>query len=283
MDRESMKSYIKLVGPVLSLMLITGNVVAQSTNSVLQQLAIMQVAVSNLQLTTTAQTSQINQLNSQQASQQLTITALKASNDYLRSLLQNASLLGQDMYVTGNLHIVNGLGSTETVNGYGNLIVGYNELRGDRTDKRTGSHNIVVGMNHNFSSYGGLVVGYSNTISGSFASVSGGVGNNGSGLGASVSGGFSNTASGVNSSVSGGVGNTGNGPSASVSGGLSNTASGVNSSVSGGQSNFATDRSSSVSGGYGNSAFGFASSISGGQSLGVESDYNWAAGSYHTP
>src|SRR6266850_7568315 len=30
-----------------------------------------------------------------------------------------------------NLRIVNGLGATDTTNGLGNLIVGYNELRGD--------------------------------------------------------------------------------------------------------------------------------------------------------
>jgi hypothetical protein len=35
-----------------------------------------------------------------------------------------------EVVITGaNLRIVNGLGSTETTNGLGNLIVGYNELR----------------------------------------------------------------------------------------------------------------------------------------------------------
>jgi len=58
-----------------------------------------------------------------------------------------------------NLRIVNGLGSTETTNGLGNLIVGYNELRNipDFPDVRTGSHNVVVGELNNFSSFGGLV------------------------------------------------------------------------------------------------------------------------------
>ena len=41
-------------------------------------------------------------------------------------------------------------------------------------DIRTGSHNVVVGQSHNFSRFGGLVVGRFNTISGEFASVSGG-------------------------------------------------------------------------------------------------------------
>src|SRR5262245_30608593 len=66
-----------------------------------------------------------------------------------------------------NLRIVNGLGSTETTNGLGNLIVGYNEARQSQpgcpgstapfcTDTRTGSHNVVVGSRQNFSSFGGL-------------------------------------------------------------------------------------------------------------------------------
>ncbi len=74
-----------------------------------------------------------------------------------------------------NVQIVNGLEATngfpedpnsvnpvQTVtNGVGNLIVGYQELRGARDD-RTGSHNIVAGAGHNYSSFGGLVVGEEN-------------------------------------------------------------------------------------------------------------------------
>jgi hypothetical protein len=100
----------------------------------------------------------------------------------------------------------------------GNLIVGYNKLRpppepepeastADRSapvNVRTGSHNVVVGQEHNFSRFGGLVVGDGNTISGEFAAVSGGGGNTASGIGAVVSGGQGNIASGDFSSVSGG-------------------------------------------------------------------------------
>src|SRR5215510_11442422 len=40
-----------------------------------------------------------------------------------------------EVVITGaNLRIVNGLGSTETTNGLGNLIVGYNEPRAGRED-----------------------------------------------------------------------------------------------------------------------------------------------------
>jgi hypothetical protein len=117
-----------------------------------------------------------------------------------------------EVVITGaNLRIVNGLGATDTTNGVGNLIVGYNEsrlVRGDDTDNRTGPHNIVVGQELNFSSFGGLVVGFFNEISGTFASVSGGQQNTASGRFASVSGGRQNTASGDESSVSGGFNRT---------------------------------------------------------------------------
>jgi hypothetical protein len=137
----------------------------------------------------------------------------------LEDLLQHFSRKGNEVFITGaNLHIVNGLADTETTNALGNLIVGYNEPFGEG-DVRTGSHNVVVGKWHNFSSSGGLVVGQGNEISGLFAVVSGG---------------SSNTASGNYTSISGGTSNTASNFAASVSGGFSNTAGGVWSSVSGG-------------------------------------------------
>src|SRR5687768_2103418 len=74
----------------------------------------------------------------------------------LEDLLKHFSREGKEIFITGaNLHIVNGLGSTDCTdeqgepipdcpNGLGNLIVGYNESRGDfGPDVRTGSHNVV--------------------------------------------------------------------------------------------------------------------------------------------
>ena len=123
-----------------------------------------------------------------------------------------------------NLQVVNGEGTTTgSLDGLGNLIVGYNELRGV-DDNRTGSHNIVVGREHNYTRAGGIVSGNKNTISGDFASVSGGFSNTASGLYASVSGGANNEAYGVRSSVGGGQSNTANGDRSSVSGGFGRTA-----------------------------------------------------------
>jgi hypothetical protein len=152
----------------------------------------------------------------------------------LEDLLKHFSREDNEVFLTGaNLHIVNGLGSTDCFNeeqeqeipdcpnSLGNLIVGYNESRVplDGEDIRTGSHNVVVGELNNFSRFGGLVVGRFNTSSGDFAVVSGGGGNTASGRIAVVSGGSGNTASGDLSVVSGGGANTASGEVAAVSGG----------------------------------------------------------------
>ena len=103
-----------------------------------------------------------------------------------------------------NVQIVDGTGDTGgTLNGRGNLIIGYNE-DSDPPNVRTGSHNLVIGHNHSYSSYGGLVAGAWNTISADAASVCGGRNNVASGAWAAVSGGNDNEASGNYSSVSGG-------------------------------------------------------------------------------
>jgi hypothetical protein len=117
-----------------------------------------------------------------------------------------------EVVITGaNLRIVNGLGATQTTNGLGNLIVGYNEpptFPARPVAVRTGSHNVVVGQGNNFSSFGGLVVGFANEISGAFAVVSGGQFNTASGLTTAVSGGSGNRASGDRAVVSGGANRT---------------------------------------------------------------------------
>jgi hypothetical protein len=126
-----------------------------------------------------------------------------------------------------NVQIVSGSGTTNgAINGRGNLIVGYNEARTTGSDK-TGSHNLVVGLMHNYSSYGGSVFGRNNIISGDYSSVSGGSRNTASGGYSSVSGGYNNMASALYSSVSGGSNNTASGETSSVSGGNTREASGA--------------------------------------------------------
>ena len=123
-----------------------------------------------------------------------------------------------------NVQVVNGMGSTREVNGLGNLIVGYQEIRNPpeavwsaETD-RSGSHNLVVGYGNNYSIYAGQVVGDGNTISGHFSTVSGGENNIADGFHATVAGGLNNIASGDWSTVSGGEQNRADGVGGVVEG-----------------------------------------------------------------
>jgi hypothetical protein len=169
-----------------------------------------------------------------------------------------------EVVITGaNLRLVNGLRATATTNGLGNLLVGYNEPR-DGENVRTGSHNVAVGQGHNFSSFGGLVVGRQNEITGAFAAVSGGFDNTASGESAAVCGGIFNRAKGKSAAVSGGFDNTANGSAASICGGDGNTASGNAAVVCGGHGNTASGHTAAISGGEANTASGILSSISGG-------------------
>jgi hypothetical protein len=118
------------------------------------------------------------------------IAALSARVGALETLLADVSRSGHDIIIEGaNLHIRSGSGATAgAVNGLGNLAIGYNELRG-AGDIRSGSHNLLVGSQHNYSSYGGFIAGFRNAVSGDFASVTGGTDNIAVGSRATVGGG----------------------------------------------------------------------------------------------
>jgi hypothetical protein len=150
---------------------------------------------------------------------------------------------GPHIYFTSaNIHIVNGSTTTTTVNGLGNLIIGYDETNGTQVG-RDGSHNLVIGRFHSFTStaFGGLVAGEGNTIMNGLESVMGGL-NTVSGLGATICGGVGNTASGTVAVVVGGAifnppnvfNNTASNFGAVVIGGTNQMASGPNSVVIGG-------------------------------------------------
>jgi hypothetical protein len=168
--------------------------------------------------------------------------------------------------VTGaNLQVVNGLGFTNTVNGVGNLIVGYDEARtvgaavcSDATwdnqidceshggtwaqNHKSGSHTLVVGLQNGYSSWGGVVFGRGNAVNGPSADVTGGQFNVASGPYASVNGGEQNVAGGGSSSVTGGLENRAAASLSSVTGGWSNTASAIYSVVSAGYQRTAATR-----------------------------------------
>lgn len=173
-----------------------------------------------------------------------------------------------------NLQVVNGSGATEgEAAGLGNLIVGYQEPRENGND-RTGSHNLVVGRQNNYSSWGSQVVGSSNTVSGLLASVCGGEGNTASGDFSVVGGGVSNIAEGPGSLVGGGRGNAALGIDSVVSGGRENRAEGFICAVGGGGNNTASSQFNVIGGGERNESSADHATIAGGRSnraLGVQS------------
>lgn len=86
-----------------------------------------------------------------------------------------------------NVQVVSGAGKTNAaVNGLGNLVIGYDENEGKHA--QTGSHDLILGEEQTFTSFGGIVAGRFNTVTGEFASVLGG---------------FKNTAAGKYSSILG--------------------------------------------------------------------------------
>ena len=110
--------------------------------------------------------------------------------DSLEGVTRGEDSFGYDTLLFSglNVQIVNGLGGTHLVDGTGNLIIGYNELRDESIavppcpsddefcNYREGSHSLVVGKQNNYSeySYGGMVIGYKNTARGHYSSVSSG-------------------------------------------------------------------------------------------------------------
>ena len=156
------------------------------------------------------------------------VNTLESENAALKSTLSGVTRDGDTLTFTGmSLQVVNGEGSTATSNRLGNVIIGYNEpLLFAPRGYRLGSHYLIVGDQHTYTSYAGVVAGQRNTASGAFASVSGGHGNTASGDYTSVTGGWGNTASSEDASVSGGFGNTASGAFSSILGGSSRTESG---------------------------------------------------------
>jgi hypothetical protein len=193
-----------------------------------------------------------------------------------------------------NLQVINGLGLTESVNGAGNIIVGYNEpnrltdqsyCSRDRNQAgalledgtaciaaggvfgpvhQSGSHNLILGSQNNYSSAGAIVAGKHSTSNALYASVLGGVRNRASNFLATVLGGQENVALGNSSTVAGGNFNTTRGQHASVSGGMRGIASGAASAVTGGSQNVAAGTASSISGGTENTATGIFAVVVGG-------------------
>lgn len=130
------------------------------------------------------------------------VMQLEAEVKRLSELLKDVTRSGDTLVLSNmNLQVVNGAGNTESANGKGNIIVGYNEGKGGKS----GSHNLVVGPRNSYSSYGAIVSGAGNSSSAKFASVLSGTSNNAQGDYAAIVGGEKNNASGSFSVIAGGA------------------------------------------------------------------------------
>ena len=268
----------------------------------LRQIVIdLQHQVADLSATVHQQAAAIHTLQSRIGAQDSTIAGLSNTVASQAEKLQFVTVEGNEMYITrANLNIRNGSGSTSgdpeapyanEPNGLGNLIIGYNEngiapcancLPQPKRD-RFGSHNLVLGEDNGYISTGGIVVGFANSISGPYATITGGAYSTSSGRHSTVSGGESNTASAEGAAVSGGFGGDASGRLSSVSGGQGNTASGESAAVCGGSANTASGLFSTVTGGTSNKVTAQSSSISGGGFVEVDKQFTWAGGILVSP
>ncbi len=143
------------------------------------------------------------------AALQTTVDDLVVSTGALTSItdVMEVNSDGDVVFEATNVRIVSGAGSSDaTPNGTGNLIVGYDE--NDGTDTKTGSHNFVVGPNHSYQTFGGIVAGSNNAIEGDgHAMAIGGHGNTVSGEHSIAIGGWDSTLEGSDSIFLKGNGN----------------------------------------------------------------------------
>lgn len=231
---------------------------------------------------------QITALNARIALLESKLTNVTALNDYLS--LQTVNGHPTVRVSAANFQIVNGMNKTDSINGTGNLIVGYDETAGqlvmsDATTfepinrEKTGSHNLVIGAAHSYRGTGGIVSGFGNLIYGSYSAAIGGANNTATSLSV-VLGGYENNAAGEASIISGGRANFTTGRKSVIGGGYNNRASGVYSVVTGGAANSAEAYSSVVGGGAGNIADDDYGVVSGGDHRFTNQIFDWVGGPY---
>jgi hypothetical protein len=253
---------------------------------------------------------QLKQVNAVAARQQQTIDELRARNEAVVSKLGCVLKFSgpRDFIVDGcNLHIQNGAGQTGTTNRYGNLIIGYNK---NEVATRTGSHNLIIGDLHEYTSYGGIVSGNENTLAAPNTTILSSVESSANFIGdalvgantgitdgsaviiggtrsyasadaqfGAVIGGTENRATAGGAVAVGGTMNNAGGGDSLVCGGSENVSTGGQSTVCGGSQNQATALESTVTGGAHNSATGRAGLVTGGVGCTVGAlDDQWAAG-----
>ncbi|MFT7465190.1 MAG: hypothetical protein ACI9EF_003555, partial [Pseudohongiellaceae bacterium] len=221
--------------------------------------------------------------------------------DGLGGLRKTIRITGANLQIVSGSRATNGYpadsGEVDTTvttsNGLGNLIIGYDEVFPFRANDRTGSHNLVIGKWHTYTSFGGLIGGDTNRVTAPYSTVAGGFTGLASGLRSSVLGGEEGEATGYAAAVLGGAYNRANGFYATSAGGAYNSVEGHYAHVCAGEMNVATGQTSSVAGGaqmlasgvsstavsgaFGH-ASGFTSAVVGGENNIADGDYSVVVG-----
>jgi hypothetical protein len=162
-----------------------------------------------------------------------------------------------DVVLTGtNLRIVSGTGATNDngeLTGLGNLVIGYGQP--SRQVETAGSHNLVVGTQHQYTSHSGILSGTNHTLHSVAGAIIGGrsnqatdapygviIGGSNNAVHSNTStivGGYENTISGEegHALVLGGHENLGGGIAGVIVGGLANSNQGQWATIVGGRSN----------------------------------------------
>lgn len=178
---------------------------------------------------------------------------------------------GNELIFEGvNVSIRNGSGLTDSSNGLGNLLLGYNVPKDSTnpTHFRGGSHNLIIGDKHRYRSHAGLALGRNSVIGsphavaigsshyayGTYAIALGGAANNPDTDRSIVIGGGGNSASGLNSIVVGGNSNSTGADGGLIIGGRSNDvdSNGTSAIIVGGRDNKVNGTGAIVVGGTGN-------------------------------
>lgn len=211
------------------------------SNAVVGKDASIAKLTSDASANTAATTTLMASVTSTLASANAQASAVKSSTDKLQCVNGSRSDANNIYFDGCNVHVRNGAGATSTINGLGNLIIGSNENGcSGGPCSRTGSHNLVLGKFHSYTSYSGIVAGTENVVSKPFATVTAGNKNQATGNFASVTGGSQNKASGEGASIAGGRINEASGFASSVAGGYLNVALAEYSAVKGGKANVAS-------------------------------------------
>jgi len=158
------------------------------------------------------------------ANQQTQINSMSQAMVVLLQKTQYLFIGGKTMYIRGcNVQITNDTVPNTPANGLGNLIIGWNPMRNDSTDVRTGSHFLVMGSGNNYRGDGGIVNGGWNDCSQTNVILNG----------------YKNTAIGVNNVILTGSQNTAKGVYCVIGTGLQNFVAekGYYSYIMGGQAN----------------------------------------------